>query len=158
LSDPGYAALQAEAEAEGLRITVGALVFDDAGRVFVHRRGFDRPLFPGCWDIVGGHLEPGETILEALAREVEEETGWHVVGRPVLVHVADWKGRREFDFLVDVDGDLGNPRLEVPEHIEFRWVEPHELLQLDETGYVDEALISRLVELAAGRLERHPGG
>lgn len=32
---------------------------------------------PGIWDIVGGHLEE-ETPEEALAREVEEETGWRV--------------------------------------------------------------------------------
>jgi len=151
LSEPDYVALQAEAEAEGLRVTVGALIFDAAGRIFVHRRGWERSLFPGCWDIVGGHVEPGESMLEALAREVEEETGWRLVGTPTLVHVAEWLGRREFDFLVDVEGDLDNPRLELPEHIEFRWVQPAELLLLDETGYADEALIHRLEELTGRR-------
>src|SRR6266545_8127579 len=104
-----HASLQRRAEADGRRCTVGALIRDGAGRVFVHRRGWGRELFPGCWDIVGGHVEPGETLLEALSREVEEETGWRVTGTPVLVHTADWEGRREFDFLVDVDGDLDNP-------------------------------------------------
>jgi 8-oxo-dGTP pyrophosphatase MutT (NUDIX family) len=117
----------------------------------VHRRGWDRDLFPGCWDIVGGHVEAGETVLEALAREVHEETGWRVVGTPVLVHTADWQGRREFDFLVEVEGDLDHPRLEVPEHVEYRWVPPAELLSLDETGYVDEDLVSRLVELTGSQ-------
>jgi 8-oxo-dGTP diphosphatase len=151
LSEPDYAALQSEAEAAGLRVAVGALILDDAGRVFVHRRGWDRSLFPGCWDIVGGHVEPGEGMLEALAREVEEETGWRLVGTPSLVHVSEWEGRREFDFVVDVEGDLGKPRLELPQHIDFRWVQPSELLLLDETGYADEDLISRLVELIGGR-------
>jgi 8-oxo-dGTP diphosphatase len=151
LSEADYAARQAAAEAEGLRVTVGALVVDGAGRVFVHRRGWNRRLFPGSWDIIGGHAEPGETLLEALAREVAEETGWRMVGTPALVHVGEWEGRREFDFLIEVEGDLDNPRLEVPAHIDYRWVEPSELLSLDESGYVDEGLIGRLVQLIGRR-------
>ena len=148
MSEPDYAALQAAAEADGLRVTVGALIVDDRGRAFVHRRGWDRELFPGCWDIVGGHVEPGESMLEALAREIEEETGWRLVGEPALVDVSEWKGRREFDFLVEVEGDLGRPRLELPQHIEFRWVSLEELPLLDENRIVDEGLVRRLVELA----------
>jgi 8-oxo-dGTP diphosphatase len=153
LSSPNFAVLQARAEAEGLRVAVGALVVDEAGRVFVHRRGWDRSLFPGCWDIVGGHVEPGEGLLEALAREVEEETGWRVVGTPTLVHVADWEGsdregRREFDFLVDVEGDLSRPRLEVPQHVEFRWLGLDDLSLLAENRDVDGGMIRWLVELA----------
>lgn len=32
--------------------------------------------FQGAGTFRGGHLEPGEAPLEALAREVHEETGW----------------------------------------------------------------------------------
>jgi 8-oxo-dGTP diphosphatase len=148
LSEPDYAALQAAAEAEGLRVAVGALIVDGAGRVFVHRRAPDRELYPGLWDIVGGHVEPGEGMLEALAREIEEETGWRLVGTPTLAHVADWNGRREFDFLVDVDGDLSRPRLELPQHVELRWVGREDISLLDENRDVDGGMIRRLAELA----------
>ncbi|TDD48740.1 NUDIX domain-containing protein, partial [Kribbella antibiotica] len=57
---------------------VGALIRDAAGRVYVHRRSPDRRLLPGLWDVVGGHVDPGEAPEEALRREVEEETGWVV--------------------------------------------------------------------------------
>jgi RimJ/RimL family protein N-acetyltransferase len=105
---------------------VGAFVRDERNRVFVHRRSQDRQLLPGIWDIVGGHLELGETPEEALARELAEETGWRL--RSVEAMVADWEWehegvvRRELDYLVDVDGDLAAPRLEVGKHDAYAWV------------------------------------
>lgn len=47
----------------------GALVVDHDGRIFFQRRSPHRRLFPNCWDIVGGHLDPGEDIDQALRRE-----------------------------------------------------------------------------------------
>ncbi|TDO54997.1 RimJ/RimL family protein N-acetyltransferase [Kribbella sp. VKM Ac-2527] len=110
---------------------VGALVRDERHRVYVQRRTLERRLLPGIWDIVGGHLEPGETPEQALAREVEEETGWKV--REILWTAADWEWeyegrvRRELDFVIEVDGDLGRPRLEAGKHDAGAWVGPDDL-------------------------------
>jgi oligopeptide/dipeptide ABC transporter ATP-binding protein len=59
-------------------LCVGAVIVDAEGRAFVHRRGPNRTLVPGCWDLPGGHVEPDEAPLDALRREIEEETGWHL--------------------------------------------------------------------------------
>jgi RimJ/RimL family protein N-acetyltransferase len=110
---------------------VGALIRDPRNRVYVHRRSPNRRLFPGIWDVVGGHVEPGESAREALAREVWEETGWRV--RRVDAVLADWEweyaGARyhELDYLVDVAGDVSAPRLEVGKHDAYAWVGPGEL-------------------------------
>jgi ADP-ribose pyrophosphatase YjhB (NUDIX family) len=48
-------------------------VFDGAGRVLLVERG--RPPGAGLWSIPGGRLEPRETLAQAVAREVREETG-----------------------------------------------------------------------------------
>lgn len=146
----------AQAAADRRTCVVGALILNRDGHVFVHRRSWQRRLFPGCWDIVGGHVEPGEDLLAALEREVAEETGWHVRGSPRLIHVGDWQTdiggepllRREFDFRVDVEGDLAQPRLEFPKHVEFRWLGPIDLAVLDENHGADGGLVRRLVELA----------
>ncbi len=54
--------------------TVGALVFDDAGRVLMLRT--DK--WSGLWGIPGGKIEWGEAAIDALHRELLEETGLEV--------------------------------------------------------------------------------
>ena len=105
---------------------VGALILNERGRVFVQRRSATRRVLPGIWDIVGGHIEAGESIEEALGREIEEETGWKL--RHIGAQIADWEWehdgviRRELDYIVEVDGDLTVPRLEEGKHDACAWV------------------------------------
>ncbi|CAN00159.1 conserved hypothetical protein [Clavibacter michiganensis subsp. michiganensis NCPPB 382] len=52
------------------------VLVDAAGRILLQLRD-DIPTipFPGMWAIPGGMLEPGETPLACIVREVEEELG-----------------------------------------------------------------------------------
>ncbi|WP_088320974.1 NUDIX hydrolase [Kineosporia sp. R_H_3] len=52
---------------------VGALVYDDAGRILLVRRA--NPPAQGLWSVPGGRVEPGEDGARAVVREVAEETG-----------------------------------------------------------------------------------
>lgn len=54
-------------------VAVGAIAFDDGGRVLVVRRG--RAPSAGKWSVPGGRVHLGERLEEACAREVKEETG-----------------------------------------------------------------------------------
>jgi 8-oxo-dGTP diphosphatase len=127
------------------------LIVDDDGRIFIQRRSPDRRLFPNTWDIVGGHVESGETLEEALYREVQEETGWRV---SVVIGVVgeyaytgnDGIERVETDYLVRVDGDLARPRLEAGKHTEFRWLTESENEELDEHREVNNGLIRTIAE------------
>jgi 8-oxo-dGTP diphosphatase len=127
------------------------LIVDDDGRIFIQRRSPDRRLFPDTWDIVGGHVESGETLEEALYREVQEETGWRVSVVIGLVGEYTYTGndgiqRVETDYLVRVDGDLARPQLEAGKHTEFRWLTESEIEVLDEHRDVNDGLIRTIAE------------
>jgi isopentenyldiphosphate isomerase len=55
---------------------VHCLVTDRSGRLLLQLRSQHKDVQPGKWDTsVGGHVDPGETIEQALGRELREELG-----------------------------------------------------------------------------------
>lgn len=56
-------------------VGVGAIIRDDQGRVFLAKRGPQAKNERGLWEFPGGAVEFGETLRDALAREIYEEYG-----------------------------------------------------------------------------------
>jgi 8-oxo-dGTP pyrophosphatase MutT (NUDIX family) len=63
----------------GMTLGVRGLVIDGAGRVLLVQHSYVRG-----WHLPGGGVEPGETLLHALARELAEEGNIRLTGRPSL--------------------------------------------------------------------------
>ncbi len=61
---------------------VGAVIKDDAGRLLLIKRGHEPAA--GRWSIPGGRIEAGESDVDALVREVREETGLEVAAGRLL--------------------------------------------------------------------------
>ncbi len=59
-------------DSRGFRIGVYALIFNGESILLAHRRDID------WWNLPGGGMEAGETVDEAMIREVREETGLKV--------------------------------------------------------------------------------
>jgi 8-oxo-dGTP pyrophosphatase MutT (NUDIX family) len=75
-----------------LTMGVRAMILDGEGRVCLVRHSY----VPG-WHMPGGAVEPGETLHMALLREVQEETGLAVSGRPGLfaIYLNEVMARRD---------------------------------------------------------------
>lgn len=56
-------------------VSVGALIFNDQGEVFLNKRSQKARNEKGSWEAPGGGVDFGETREEAIKREVKEEFG-----------------------------------------------------------------------------------
>ncbi len=56
-------------------VGVGALVFNEAGKVFMAQRGRQATNERGTWEFPGGKVGFGETLIATITREFAEEYG-----------------------------------------------------------------------------------
>lgn len=99
-------------------IAVAALVRD--GLVLLVHRHPARPAYPDCWDLVGGHVEPGESPRRAVVRECLEELGVHVHDPAPFPITIDDPALELHAFLVTSwDGEPVNAASD--EHDDLRW-------------------------------------
>lgn len=75
-------------------------LFDKEGRLYLQKRPAWKDIQPGKWDTaVGGHVDLGENIYQALKREVKEELGLDVSSPELL---------RQYVFESDREKELVN--------------------------------------------------
>jgi ADP-ribose pyrophosphatase YjhB (NUDIX family) len=66
-----------------LRPSARAIILDEQDRILLCRFELEREGSPVVvWATPGGGVEPGETLLDALRRELREEVGLEVTGEP----------------------------------------------------------------------------
>jgi len=122
-------------------VCVGAVVVVDDELLLI-RRGHG----PGAgeWSVPGGRVEPGETLAEAVVREVAEETGLEAVCGSLLGYVERIHDDRHF-VILDFDATVlqGDQPRAGDDAVEARWVPLGDVAEL------------RLVEGLAEFLHEH---
>ena len=119
-------------------VAVGAIVLDDRGRVLVVERG--KPPGVGQWTVPGGRLEPGETLAQAVAREVREETGL-VVEVGALACVVERMGDDYHFVILDyVARAIGGELRAGSDARAVKWVDEGELQTLPLTDGLQDVL------------------
>lgn len=96
-------------------------IFSSDGRVYLQKRSMKKDIAPGLWDTsVGGHVDYGEHILDALQREAREEVGVKFdCDKAVSLFRYTWQSSREREvvhaFAIRHDGAIQPDHDEVDE-------------------------------------------
>lgn len=114
-------------------LAVSAAIFRDGKLLLVRRAAAPAK---GLWTLPGGRVEVGETLVEAVKREVMEETG-------LSIDVIDLAGYRE-SILADAVGDRGRHFVILP--FAARWVSGEVVLneELSESRWMPISAVSDL--------------
>ncbi|OWT58995.1 Nudix family hydrolase [Candidimonas nitroreducens] len=105
-----------------IHVAAGMILRAD-GALLLAERPADKP-WPGWWELPGGKIEPGETVLQALARELDEELGIQVTqATPWVTHVHEYPKNIVSLAFCRVTGWNGTPTGR--EGQTLAWVDPH---------------------------------
>lgn len=118
--------------ADAVRLVVGAAIVDDLTRPtrLLAARRTEPPALAGGWELPGGKVDPGESPLSALHREVFEELGVSIsVGAllPGPLPGATWAMSERFEMIVWLAQVLVGEPAPVEDHDELRWLRLDEL-------------------------------
>ncbi len=130
-----------------IRVSAGVLVRGDD--VLVCRRPAHAE-HAGKWEFPGGKVEPGETLAEALRRELAEELGVEAaVGEDLWTTTHHYPGREPVELHFFAVAVLAG-RIDGAHFAEVRWQPRGRLAELDFLE-ADRDLVRRLVDQSAGR-------
>lgn len=117
--------------------TASAVVLDQEGRILLGRRAGEPE--QGKWDLPGGFLEEGEHPLDALVRELREETGLEIEPLELVAIEVDRYGEGpEAPATLNLYWTARpvSGRLEAADDVsELRWFHPAELPADDEIAF-----------------------
>lgn len=118
----------------------------------MHHRD-DKPgiTHPDCWAGFGGAVEDGETVEEALLREVREETGLVIKDPVFLTDAVDHEGDRRLVSLFYVVGDFRPEDIDLHEGVGVGIQRMTDLPGLKITPFVRRVIESHLLPVVADR-------
>src|SRR3954467_5283591 len=127
------------------QIAVSAAIFRD-GKVLLTRRA--RSPAKGFYSLPGGRVEFGESLHQALAREIDEETGLDID----IIGLAGWRevlpaaaGAGHYLIISFAPRGVDGGAVLNPEQTNYRWIAPEALASLGDlklTGGLEEVIQS----------------
>jgi len=125
-------------------------LMNDQGELLILKR-LKADVFSGMWDTPGGKLEDTDTLLEAITREVKEETDLNLKEVVLVLSSSKFQGDMNDRPLIFRNIYLGKAAGEVKlseEHSEYKWIKPADLVKYQFPGDKDlQDVLSRLPHL-----------
>jgi len=135
-----------------LQIGVKVLLRNSKGQLlFIKRSELLQNESEASWDIPGGRIEPHETLVEGLRREVREELGVELEGAPQLVNAQDIFVPAKklhvvrLTYVLDSDIDSATLRLS-DEHQDIAWFSLQEATRVNTEPFLSQTLAAMSVK------------
>ena len=110
----------------------------------------------GDWGVTGGHPKSGETPLEGIVTEVQEELGLDFSNETFIEYDSGCDGSDCYKmYFVNKDVDLEDITIQEEELSEVRWFSMDELNHMVETGELNENQISCFIKVCKFLEERN---
>ena len=132
-------------------IVVAGVLTNSSGEVLINQRS-QPAQFAGQWEFPGGKIEPGESLHQALARELKEELGIEVLASTPLISIThDYPHATVRLKVRNVTKHTGTPT--GAEGQAIQWVHPDALSEvnfLEANGPIIDAVLE-MFKLRSGR-------
>lgn len=121
------------------KIAAHGLIKNGNKYLILHRALTDGYM-PGKWDLAGGTIEFGEDPIEALDREILEETNLKVeVIRPLYIYsFISNPQRHQFQIVYECKYLKGEVKLNPNDHDQFKWVTIEEMGDASKIAFLDD--------------------
>lgn len=111
------------------------------GKFLLVKRSEQDEIFPGMWQNLGGKVELGETIENAVKREINEETGLKTKNHPQFIQSYSWKKdtnspvRLGLIFMISLKGKTENYKIILNSELaDFGWFAFEEIKKMNQSN------------------------
>lgn len=119
-----------------------AIIINDKNEILFLKRSEDDDFLPGFWDLPGGGMEYGETLHDAIKREVMEEVGVEIeIIRPVAANTYYMGELQRIDTTFLCKLVTSNIKLS-EEHTGYKWLKIDEIESIKLHEYIKNIVLS----------------
>ncbi len=128
---------------------VEGFIKNTSGKIWIPVRHKDKRIAPGGFDVgVGGHVEHGETYLQAFRKETKEELGWDIdnMNYREIGKFGPNDGLNTISMVYEIITDK-SPELNADDFVSAGWYYPQEVVEEIKSGHKAKSNLLRLLQL-----------